>query len=408
MSKSEEQAFLSRVRECPDDDGPRLIFADWLDEGGDPRGQFIRIQCAIARLPPEDPRRAELQAQEQALLDAHKHEWTARLQGIASDWTYRRGFIESISIDAKAFLSISSNLFRHTPIRRVRFIDAGRCFVQLVESPMFGQIPEIDLTHNYLGNGCLNLFARATQLTRLESLHLGFNDITDQGLRLLAGIPHLSTLCELYLDDNRQIGAPGVRALADSHYLVSLRHLDLSGNNLGETALRVLINGDSLRQLDSLTLHNNKIGDAGVESLAHSELLRRMLCRSSALDLSWNDIGPVGARYLAESPFIELVETLNLAHNAIGDAGLASLAQSPYLRRLKRLLVGENRITDSGVLSLARSRVPESLTFIDLKGNFVTTDSTGVLDESTTAIDWRKKIEVKIDAGLHLRTLPGR
>jgi uncharacterized protein (TIGR02996 family) len=408
MSKSEEQAFLSRVRDYPDDDGPRLIFADWLDEQGDPRGEFIRIQCAIARLPHDDPRRAELQQREQALFDSHQHEWTARLRGIASDWTYRRGFIESISIDAKAFLTSSSNLLRQTPIRRVRFIDAGSCFVQLVEAPMFGQIPEIDLTHNYLGNGCLNLLARATQLTRLESLHLGFNDITDQGLRLLAGIPHLSTLRELYLDDNRQIGTPGVRALADSPYLGRLRHLDLSGNNLSETALRVLINGDSLRQLDSLTLHNNKIGDAGVESLAHSELLKRMLCRSPVLDLSWNNIGPVGARFLAESPLVEPIETLNLANNVIGDAGLASLAQSPYLHRLKRLLIRENRISDSGVLALAHSRVPESLTFIDLKGNFVTTDSTRVLDESTIAIDWRKKIEVEIDPGLHLRTLPGR
>jgi len=403
MSNSEEQAFLSRVREWPDDDGPRLIFADWLDEQGDPRGEFIRIQCAIARLPHDDPRRADLQQREQALLDAHQHDWAARLQGIASDWTYRRGFIESISIDAKAFLNSSSSLLRHTPIRRLRFIDAGRCFVQLVESPMLGQIPEIDLTHNYLGNGCLNLFARATQLTRLESLHLGFNDITDHGLRLLAGIPHLSTLRELYLNDNRQIGTPGVRALADSPYLGPLRHLDLSGNNLSESALRVLINGDSLRQLDSLTLHNNKIGDAGVESLAHSELLKRMLCRSPALDLSWNNIGPVGARFLAESLLVEPVETLNLDHNAIGDAGLASLAQSPYLRRLKRLLVRENRISDSGVLALAHSRVPESLSFIDLKGNFVTTDSTRALDESTIAFDWRKKIEVEIDAGLHLR-----
>lgn len=49
---SERDAFLAAILESPDDDGPRLIFADYLEENGDPaRGEFIRIQCAIARLP---------------------------------------------------------------------------------------------------------------------------------------------------------------------------------------------------------------------------------------------------------------------------------------------------------------------------------------------------------------------
>jgi uncharacterized protein (TIGR02996 family) len=44
----DEKAFLRAVCEHPDDDRPRLIFADWLDEHGDPRGEFIRLQCALA------------------------------------------------------------------------------------------------------------------------------------------------------------------------------------------------------------------------------------------------------------------------------------------------------------------------------------------------------------------------
>src|SRR5947199_8367617 len=50
--------FLARVRELPDADEPRLIYADWLDEQGDPRGEFIRAQVALARLPEYDRRRA--------------------------------------------------------------------------------------------------------------------------------------------------------------------------------------------------------------------------------------------------------------------------------------------------------------------------------------------------------------
>ena len=42
-----EEAFLRDILEHPDDDGRRLIFADWLEDNGDPdRAEFIRVQIA--------------------------------------------------------------------------------------------------------------------------------------------------------------------------------------------------------------------------------------------------------------------------------------------------------------------------------------------------------------------------
>lgn len=38
-----EEAFLRAIREAPDDPAPRLIFADWLEEQGDPRCEIIRL-----------------------------------------------------------------------------------------------------------------------------------------------------------------------------------------------------------------------------------------------------------------------------------------------------------------------------------------------------------------------------
>ena len=53
-------AFLGAIRERPDDDGPRLRCADWLDEQGGPadvaRAEWIRIEVALARTPTIDPR----------------------------------------------------------------------------------------------------------------------------------------------------------------------------------------------------------------------------------------------------------------------------------------------------------------------------------------------------------------
>jgi uncharacterized protein (TIGR02996 family) len=405
MPSAEELAFLAGIRDQPDDDGPRLIFADWLDERGDPRGEFIRLQCALACLPDDDPRFEALHMRATDLLDLHKAAWTEKLQGLASGFEFRRGLLDSVAVDAQTFLERGQDLFRLGPIRRVRFEDAGKCFPALMESPLLSRIRELDLINCSLGNGGPVLIARARQLARLEVLDLGFNDITDQGLRTLADISHLVNLRELSLNDNRQIGTPGVRALADSPHFAQLRRLDLSGNGLSETALKVLINGESLKQLDSLALEGNNIGDGGVEALARSDLLRRILARSPALNLGRNNIGPLGAQALAESPLLEAVETLNLDINAIGDAGLRSLAQSPYLVRLLQLNVSENRIGDAGVLALARSDRPRTLTFIDLTRNFVTSDSIRALDEAATGFDWRKQIVKRLDPGTHLRAV---
>jgi uncharacterized protein (TIGR02996 family) len=48
-----EEGFLADIIEHPDDDAPRLIYADWLDDHGQPkRADFIRVQCQLARLDP--------------------------------------------------------------------------------------------------------------------------------------------------------------------------------------------------------------------------------------------------------------------------------------------------------------------------------------------------------------------
>jgi uncharacterized protein (TIGR02996 family) len=53
VTSAEESAFLQAITDEPDDDLPRLVYADWLDERGDPFGEFIRLQCERARMEPD-------------------------------------------------------------------------------------------------------------------------------------------------------------------------------------------------------------------------------------------------------------------------------------------------------------------------------------------------------------------
>src|SRR5262249_26258167 len=91
-------AFLRAVIEAPDDDAPRLMFADWLEERGDVRGEFIRVQCELARLPEDDSRRDVLEEREGTLLETHGSLWLGALPAPPGvNWgAFRRGFVESL------------------------------------------------------------------------------------------------------------------------------------------------------------------------------------------------------------------------------------------------------------------------------------------------------------------------
>ncbi|HKA08010.1 MAG TPA: TIGR02996 domain-containing protein [Gemmataceae bacterium] len=46
---TDETAFLKAIQAAPGDDAPRLVYADWLDERGDARGQFVRAEVQAAK-----------------------------------------------------------------------------------------------------------------------------------------------------------------------------------------------------------------------------------------------------------------------------------------------------------------------------------------------------------------------
>ncbi len=76
-----ELDFL-RAMQDEDDDTTRLVFADWLDEHGQPdRAEFIRVQCELARWVPDRNRRTQLQQRQQELLAPHSRvaRWLARV-----------------------------------------------------------------------------------------------------------------------------------------------------------------------------------------------------------------------------------------------------------------------------------------------------------------------------------------
>jgi uncharacterized protein (TIGR02996 family) len=45
---SDERGFLRAIQDNPEDDSLRLVYADWLEERGDPRSEYLRLVCALS------------------------------------------------------------------------------------------------------------------------------------------------------------------------------------------------------------------------------------------------------------------------------------------------------------------------------------------------------------------------
>src|SRR5262249_42657415 len=52
---TDEAAFLRSILDDPDDEANRLVYADWLEERGDPRAELVRLQLETDRQAREYP-----------------------------------------------------------------------------------------------------------------------------------------------------------------------------------------------------------------------------------------------------------------------------------------------------------------------------------------------------------------
>jgi uncharacterized protein (TIGR02996 family) len=394
------QAFLQAIIEHPDDDAPRLVYADWLDDHGDPeRAEFIRLQCQLARA--FDPGLAQ---REKELLDAHG----ARFRKPFAERhrvQFHRGFISDATITATELDRRGAYFFRKAPLQTLRLgyeeSDANpTLFTRLAHRPWLAQLRMLSLDGHaigeeegralfasphlaglralVLGEGDANAgmveVLGGSALTGLRELYLGDfhqGELRDAGLTLLANTPLFTGLTTLDLLHNG-IGPVGARALAESPYLRSLERLSLgqmvcgySNNRIGPEGARALAGSANLAGLVDLSLALNRLGDEGVSALAGSQHLVRL----RNLNLEANEISDAGLIALVESTSLTSLSWLNLSYNRVSDEGVAALVSSPKAARLELLWLLSNNVGPAGVKALVNSPHLARLERLSLSGN---------------------------------------
>ncbi len=315
MTDAMEKQFLADIIEHPDDDGRRLIYADWLeDHAGEQQNQqqraafcdkaeFIRAQVALASgkehggvLP--DDRRKALEGREQKLMQQYRKAWQKPIVDLgARTVTFRRGLPNAITISTGNFLSHGEALFDLAPIREAWLVG-----------------------------------------------------VTAEKITPLANSPHMENLTSLSLR-GLPLGVAGARALVDSPYLKHLTSLSLYGSMFGDEGVRVLASSSHLENLTNLDLSCNNINEGGARALAESPHLKHL----KQLDLSNNEIGNVGVQALAESPHLKNLKRLNLSRNQIDTDGAWALAKSPRLENLTHLDLFNAAIDDNTLREINRT-----------------------------------------------------
>jgi uncharacterized protein (TIGR02996 family) len=106
-----EAEHLEAIAGAPDDDDPRLVYADWLLERGDPRGELIQLQCRRRRQSPSPT----AVGRERELLD--RHEWLGPLRPFVRSSRFLRGFLDDAELRGGSDLL---PLVRHPVLALVR------------------------------------------------------------------------------------------------------------------------------------------------------------------------------------------------------------------------------------------------------------------------------------------------
>lgn len=274
-----ESGLLAGIAAHPHDDTPRLVYADWLEENGQPlRAEFIRVQCAVKHLeelPAAQQRpHVHLWRRNQELLDHHRRDLLGPLGDDLSyfDAVFDRGFLAELTITADLFLKHAAAVRAFKPLPRIRIHQVcEEEFRPLLSCAELALVETLNVAPHIaesdrIGESGAGAIAQCPRLNRLEVLEMEGCDIHDEGLLAIAHTQKLPSLIELDVSVN-QITNHGVIMFVESPLWPRLRRLVLGGNPLNDMAAMYLARAADTSQLENLNLRFTGIGSEGHRAL---------------------------------------------------------------------------------------------------------------------------------------------
>ncbi len=418
---NDRDALLAAILVHPDEDTPRLAFADYLDEHGDTHGPagragsspgagpgpcgdrdyaaFIRKQIELIDVPEWDPRwiRAWYEARDTLTgrgLDTRRPDLPTGLSWPTLE-TFRRGFPWHVqTVEVAPFLDAADALVRAMPLQALTVKADTSTYrdpfklAPLLASPHLARIRRLTFSLCRFTPDTARALCACPHLTELRELVLNLTTLDPGATAELLRSPLVERLEELRFDGSIQpLGevvaalnaAGGPHRLRRFHFtpfnnsilrpdlltaplLRGLRELEVNKCEMGGPRMNNLFASQAVRELESLTLVGAAPGVPGVKALAACAALTNL----RRLKLADNRLGPVAAKALAASPHLTGLRVLDLGSNPLGDKGAIELARAPWLKNLVHLGVSRCDIGDAGAEALAAALDPNTLLRLEM------------------------------------------
>ena len=393
-----------------DEDTPRLAYADWLDEHGDPdRAAFIRVQCRLAQMSPGDPEWVELTERQLELAARLKHRLSDFVpedpERFSFDYQFldeheepfRRGFpyfidcqvdgAEWTDAEVKRVAADLTRLVRTTtirgfqpysiPVAELRDLLAAPVMSELTGLALMtdGGDTEPGLVEFFRTVGASPALRRVSHLALYSSYYpipagalsraKTFDSVRRLTLQSVAGSkPELERLtraawfrrvrhfrCFL---DTTAVAGPMVTGLGA---LPELHTLDLPSFAAGGVKALAAGKFPALARL----MYNGPLGGKHAKALAGARFPALAAFEAHHGGAKNDDL-----LALLKAEWFARLRVLDLTDNGVGDQGVKALAAHPGAKTLRVLKLGDNPFGKTGLAALATPGAFPELTTLDL------------------------------------------
>ena len=377
-------AFLRAIIADPDDDLPRLVYADSLDEtGAADRAEFIRVQCQLANLEEHEHQVRELEDREHALLAANESKWFRSQRGL-SEWVWRRGFVDDAT-DREIVTAEAEELFDTQPISTWRTIylrDRPRDLVlQELPDRCLAQVRHFDFSNSLWLPAEFDRRIAAIERPQFHSFDL--SDILDPLPTLRAALQNHSgrALEKMELGNCLRVEFEPVipqKPLLELLNRNPVAQLGLQGREVSTIDLAQLVSGRNAAVLRRLDISDNPIGPDGYRAFeqAHPSL------RLQSLDVSGTPLAGISLEPLLNTRALESLAKLEI--NGCGSArrNMAVLARSRFWTQATQLRAHSATIPASTLEPLCQCDGPPALRLLDLADNYLRAEGVRLLSEA--------------------------
>ncbi len=396
--QSDHDALLNTIIANPNDDLPRLVYADFLEENGsDGHAAFIRDQIELANTPDWEP--VAVRWRRKSLEEQAGDRWRDSLPW-ANAWNprfpFRRGLGYAIKTQiVQHLIDYGDALFASAPIGELHLPGgsmqeyeqlAQQDWLPRVQSVRFWTLTTPTEPVRALSASPLSTGVRAVHFEKASSPGMSFlverlfqsplgRQLRELTFRVGDGsqldlVEALESGGETQLQklafDNMGFDSPAVERLGQSRVLSTLRSLSFSRMFFSDVHLDA-IQAARLHRVQQLVFH-----DIGLRS-QRTDLLVPLANRVRFPSLRHLDFSRSYGFREQIPPLIRKLQvglrSLNLSGIRLGEGTIGELTRSEFWPYLVELNLNENALDDGAARELRNATPPRELVTLDLRGN---------------------------------------